>query len=197
MHPRGRGRRASMPVDFASRLRGSSAVRPCTVDELARILRATLRAFPPPARRDLEGPREEQSAAVPAAEAEAHKPRRPREGGDPAPWPLLCSSLSGPSVKRRRSDGRGRVHRTRCGPGRPAFGDRAGALPPNPGRPQRTGRRPARNRGCISLVTFFVQAKKVTRPPGGRTKPNRDERCVRARRYTKSHWVPAFAGTTN
>ena len=46
----------------------------------------------------------------------------------------------GPSVKRRRSAGRGRVHRTRCGPGRPAFGDRAGALPPNPGRPQRTGR---------------------------------------------------------
>ena len=31
------------------------------------------------------GPGEEQSAAVPAAEAKAHKPRRPREGGDPAP----------------------------------------------------------------------------------------------------------------
>ena len=54
------------------------------------------------------------------------------------PQKLLLLIL-GPSVKRRRSAGQGRVHRTRGGPGRPAFGDRAGALPPNPGRPQRTG----------------------------------------------------------
>ena len=58
---------------------------------------------------------------------------------------------------------------------------------------------PARNRGCISLVTFFVQAKKVTRPPGRRTETNRDEGCVRVTRAQKkrSRWVPAFAGTTN
>jgi hypothetical protein len=130
------------------------------------------------------GTREKQSAAVPAAEA------------------LLLLALDpGPSVQRRRSAGQGRVPRTRGGPGRPAFGDRAGALPPNPGRPQRTGRRPARNRGCISLVTFFVQAKKVTRPPGRRTKPHRDvRRFSRQRREskskTKSKWIPAFAGMT-
>ena len=45
---------------------------------------------------------------------------------------------------------------------------------------------PACNRGCISLVTFFVQAKKVTRPPGRRTEPDRDERRVRATRDKKA-----------
>src|SRR6186713_821442 len=121
----------------------------------------------------------------------------------------------GPSVKRRRSAGRSRVHRTRCGPGRPAFGDRAGALPPNPvDRSEPAAPPPARNRGCISLVTFFVQAKKVTRPPGRRTEANRDERRVSAQRArkakalgprlcgddekdeTKSKWIPAFAEMT-
>ena len=34
--------------------------------------------------------------------------------------------------------------------------------------------RGARLRGCVSLVTFFAQAKKVTRPPGWRTKPHMD-----------------------
>src|SRR6186713_2785127 len=93
----------------------------------------------------------------------------------------------GPSVKRRRSAGRSRVHRTRCGPGRPAFGDRAGALPPNPvDRSEPAASPPARNRGCISLVTFFVQAKKVTRPPGRRTEANRDERRVSATRAKKA-----------
>src|SRR5690349_3754347 len=33
--------------------------------------------------------------------------------------------------------------------------------------PEREARR-ARHPGCISLVTFFVQAKKVTRSPAGR-----------------------------
>ena len=85
---------------------------------------------------------------------------------------LALLLISGPSVKRRRSAGKGRVHRTRCGPGRPAFGDRAGALPPNPAdRSEPAALRPARNRGCISLVTFFVQAKKVTRPPGSGRNP--------------------------
>ena len=115
----------------------------------------------------------------------------PRPGGDPGksrarqslPQKLgnersdVLLFAVGPSVKRRRSDGKGRVPRTRCGPGRPAFGDRAGALPPNPAdRSEPAAARPARNRGCISLVTFFVQAKKVTRPPGRRTKSDRDER---------------------
>ena len=78
------------PANFASALRGSLTVRPCTDSELARILRATLRAFPTPACRGREGPGEEQSAAGPAAE-EA----------------LLL--ISGPSVTRRRADGSGRA----------------------------------------------------------------------------------------
>jgi len=48
--------RASCPRDYASRLRGSLTVRPCTGNERARILRAPLRAFPTPARRGREGP---------------------------------------------------------------------------------------------------------------------------------------------
>ena len=73
-------------------------------------------------------------------------------------------------------------------------------LPTNPGACSRSARAwmPAHRdlEGALSLVTFFGQAKKVTRPPGRRTKPNRDERRVGAKRYTRSHWVPAFAGTT-
>jgi hypothetical protein len=39
-HPRGRGRRASLPVDSASRLRGLPTARPCTDGKLAGILPA-------------------------------------------------------------------------------------------------------------------------------------------------------------
>src|SRR6478672_9089005 len=39
-HPRGRGRWASMPSDFASRRRGSPTARPCAEVELAGILPA-------------------------------------------------------------------------------------------------------------------------------------------------------------
>ena len=62
----------------------------------------------------------------------------------------------------------------------------------------------ARLRGCVSLVTFFAQAKKVTRPPGWRTKPHMDvsrlsrsatEQSNRKRR-ARSKWIPAFAGMT-
>jgi hypothetical protein len=48
--------------------------------------------------------------------------------------------------------------------------------------------------GAFSLVTFFGQAKKVTRPPGRRAKPNRDERSIGAKSQKRSHWVPALAG---
>jgi len=45
-----------LPSRFASGLRGSLNAHPCACSELARILRATLRAFPPPARRATGGP---------------------------------------------------------------------------------------------------------------------------------------------
>jgi len=72
---------------------------------------------------------------------------------------------------------------------------RQGRSPAAKPQPTAANRRaaPARNRGCISLVTFFVQAKKVTRPPGRRTKPNRDERPVSAQRSnTKSEVDSSF-----
>jgi len=54
-----------LPSDFASGLRGSLSAHPCARNELARILRATLRAFPPPARRATGAP----FGRHPAAEA--------------------------------------------------------------------------------------------------------------------------------
>jgi len=45
-----------LPSDFASGFRGSLNAHPCAYSELARILRATLRAFPPPTRRATGGP---------------------------------------------------------------------------------------------------------------------------------------------
>ena len=178
-HPRGRGRRASMPDDFASRLRGSATARPCAGAELAAILAAiAARLFLHLLAATWRGPGGKQSAAVPAAEA--------------FDSPLL---ILGPSVKRRRSAGQGRVPRTRCAPGMARIW-RQGRSPAAKPRPTAANRRvaPALHRGCISLVTFFVQAKKVTRPPGRLTKPNSDERSASAKR--KSKWIPASAGMT-
>src|SRR6185436_16344060 len=45
-----------LPSEYASGLRGSLSAHPCARSELARILRATLRAFPPPTRRATGGP---------------------------------------------------------------------------------------------------------------------------------------------
>jgi len=56
-----------LPSECASGLRGSLNARPCACSELARILRATLRAFPPPARRATGAP----LGRHPAAEAVA------------------------------------------------------------------------------------------------------------------------------
>ena len=71
--------------------------------------------------------------------------------------PLL---ILGPSVKRRRSDGKGRVPRTRGAPGRRAFGDRAGALPPNPSRSQRTGGFAAGAQPRVHFFGYFLCASK-------------------------------------
>jgi len=45
-----------LPSEFASALRGSLSAHPCARNELARIVRATLRAFPPRTRRAAWGP---------------------------------------------------------------------------------------------------------------------------------------------
>ena len=94
-HPRGRGlsgihARATTQAGCG----GSLTVRPCTGSERARILRAPLRAFSSTRLPRPRGTREEQSAAVPAAEATA------------AYLALLLLTL-GPSVTRRRADGSG------------------------------------------------------------------------------------------
>jgi len=60
-----------LPSRSASRFRGSLSAHPCARSERARILRAPLRAFPPPARRATGGPiwaascRRSQSLAAP------------------------------------------------------------------------------------------------------------------------------------
>ena len=87
--PRSRGH--PCPRDFASRLRGSLTVRPCTDSERARFLRAPLRAFPAPARRGREGPGSK---------------RRARQSL-PQKRLVLVLLLLGPSVTRRRADGQG------------------------------------------------------------------------------------------
>ena len=59
-----------LPSRFARGLRGSLSARPCARNELARILRATLRAFPSPPRRATGAPFRRH----PAAEAVARSP---------------------------------------------------------------------------------------------------------------------------
>ena len=49
-------------------------------------------------------------------------------------------------------------------------------------------RRP-RHRGCVSLATFFAQAKKVARSPQASGNS--------AKRERRSRWIPAFAGMTS
>jgi len=56
-----------LPSEYASGLRGSLNARPCAYSELARILRATLRAF----LRPLAPPQGAPFGRHPAAEAEA------------------------------------------------------------------------------------------------------------------------------
>ncbi len=120
---RSRSRGHPCPRDRASRLRGLPTARPCADGKLAGILPAiAARLFLHLLAATWRGPGGAKESAAPAAGS----------------FGFAALDVD-PSVKRRRSAGRGRVRRTRCGPGRPAFGDRAGALPPNPGRPQRTG----------------------------------------------------------
>jgi hypothetical protein len=58
------------PANYARTRRASPGAHPCAEVELAGILPAiAVATFPPPARRGREGTREEQSAAVPAADA--------------------------------------------------------------------------------------------------------------------------------
>jgi len=56
-----------LPSEFASGFRGSLSAHPCARSALARVVRATLRAFPPPARRATGAPFRRH----PAAEATA------------------------------------------------------------------------------------------------------------------------------
>src|SRR6476620_8099642 len=61
-HPRGRGLPASLPANFASRLRGPLTAHPCAEIGRARILRApAARLFPAPARRGREGTRKSRA----------------------------------------------------------------------------------------------------------------------------------------
>ena len=172
MHPRGRGRRGihapatsragsgvcRQYVHVLSANSRASCARPFGL--FLRLLAATWRE-----------PGEKQSAAVPAAEAFAF------DALDPGP---LCEAAKvgwkrprAPHAVRART---ARIWRQGRMPCRQTPADRS----------EPAASPPARNRGCISLVTFFVQAKKVTRPPGRRMELNRDECRVSATRDKKA-----------
>ena len=145
------------PATTRGRSGGSLTVRPCTGSERARILRAPLRAFSSAPSPRPRGTREEQSAAVPAAEA-----RRQR--------PSSCSCfalLLGPSVTRRRADGQG--PRTARGGARDRAHFAAGHGWPvgkTPAARSAPGaQRRARHRGCVLFGYFLLhKQEKVTRP---------------------------------
>ena len=72
-----------LPSDFANGLRGSLNAHPCACSELARILRATLRAFPAPARRATGAPlggilpqRQRQQRALPSVDLSLTRPEQ-------------------------------------------------------------------------------------------------------------------------
>ena len=102
-HPRGRGHagiHARVTARAGSGVR--STAHPCAEIGRARILRApaAARLFPPPARRGREGTREEQSAAVPAAEAPDICDTRYSDMSV-----SFALALRVPSEQRRRADG--------------------------------------------------------------------------------------------
>ena len=92
-HPRGRGLPASLPANFASRLRGLLTVRPCTAANSPASCgrpRAEHAAIPAPARRGREGPGKSrarqslpQKRFVPlrSGEGRTDQPRAPHAGG--------------------------------------------------------------------------------------------------------------------
>ena len=166
------------------------------------------------------------AAGLPALSPNARRPGAPRVRGT-RPFPAdLRRFTEGPGIKSKQQSNKsfcGRDCRALLFPGSPPGrgeqveekpeGSRAGCarvrrlymdvLPTNPGacsRSQRAGMPADRVlEGALSLVTFFGQAKKVTRPPGWRTKPHTDVgRFSRGtpRQKTKSKWIPAFAGMT-
>ena len=76
---------------------------------------------------------------------------------------------------------------------------------PEPSRePAGQDARRARHPGCVSLVTFFAQAKKVTRSPAGRAEAlhlyeqskNKVDSRLRGNGGIRKSWIPAFAGMT-
>jgi len=140
---RSRSRGHPCPRDCASRFRGLRTVRPCTGRKLAAILAAiAARLFLHLLAATWRGPGKSRARqSLPQKLTDSSSPRR-RGPSAFAVAPLL---ISGPSVKRRRSAGQGRVPRTRGGPGRPAFGDRAGSPAAKP-RPTAANRRLRRRR---------------------------------------------------
>ena len=133
------------PANYASGLRSSLTVRPCTDSERTRILRVPFRADPSPARRCREGTREEQTLLL---------------------WV--------PSVTRRRADGRGRAQRAGGARDRAAVaagqGGPVGKTPAAQSAP--FAQRRARHRGRVLFGDFLLhEQEKVTRRPGWPARP--------------------------
>ena len=128
------------------------------------------------------GTLEEQSAAVPAAEARATH--------------TLSLLILGPSVTRRRADGKARAPRG-CARGiaRIPLQDRM-SCQRNPGRPQRTRRlRRARHRGCV-LFGYFLLHKHCAAGAARTAKPARRAKG-RMPGVTESNAPARMAGKTH
>ena len=123
--------RKRKPSDFASAASHRRSVRPGLGS--ARILPATARPIPHLLAATRSNP----------GRAKRSSPRR-RSSRNERSDVLLCSSPLGPSVKRRRSDGQGRVLRTRGAPGMARIW-RQGRMPCRQTRPT-AANRPLRGR---------------------------------------------------
>ena len=173
-HPRVRGLPASLPANSASRLRGPLTAHPCAEIGRARILRApALRAAiscacsPRP-----RGNPEEQSAAVPAAEAPDISDTSVSSSF------VLALALRVPSKAAAEGGRTSRVPRTRAARGIAPISTTGHGWPVGETRspvanPRLQARARIRRRVLFGYFLLHEQ-EKVTRPPGRRTRPHRD-----------------------
>jgi hypothetical protein len=149
-----------LPSDFARLLRGSLNARPCTCNELARIVRATLRAFL-------------RTLAASQGPQQRRAPARKRQSIESCGRSLLQQGC------RRMGPLQGAEHRRLCGTSPQGRGDGSPRLRSsagmhclsNPAKPRSAGdleRRSAEGAlpGCVSFGDFSLhKQRKVTRSP--------------------------------
>ena len=197
--------RKGHPRDSASRLRRFADSTSVYSSKRARILRAPLRAFSSACSPRPRGAREEQSAAVPAAEANPFVV--PAKAGTQRLGSLLFALPSKAAAKGGRTS---RVPRTRAARGIAPIWPRGQGWPLGQTRPTVANPRQRRGRGAEGAVFFgyflLGKQKKVTgRQDGGRNTHGRESVLGTTpkikmdsgfRRNDGRSWIPAFAGMT-